>query len=259
MTSGSGAAEVASSRADATWATWTRVGRSRRASGVCDHRRHDGGARARAAAEELRGDPARGDLLALGAVHPTPAHHNPRGRQRHREDVRGLQDRRDCLVGRRLALVELDREDEAWLGQDGLADTLRPRLELCGADLARVHTLTEWRNSASAGAVTLKDLDVLGRAFQQVKPALVVIDPLQAFIGSDVHMGSANKTRPVLAALGELAEKHDTAILITRHLTKAQTAKVGYRGMGGVDFTAAVRSLPSPAATHRPESTASCT
>lgn len=127
--------------------------------------------------------------------------------------------------------------------EDGLADTLRPRLELCGADLARVHTLTEWKTSDGSGAVTLKDIDVLGRAFKQVKPALVVIDPLQAFIGADVHMGSANKTRPVLAALGELAEKHDTAIVIVRHLTKSQTTKVGYRGMGGVDFTAAVRSL----------------
>lgn len=127
--------------------------------------------------------------------------------------------------------------------EDGLADTLRPRLEQCGADLRRVHTLTEWADSTSSGAITLKDVDVLGRAFKQVRPALVVVDPLQAFLGSDVHMGSANKTRPVLAALGELAERHDVAIVIVRHLTKAQTTKVGYRGMGGVDFTAAVRSL----------------
>lgn len=127
--------------------------------------------------------------------------------------------------------------------EDGLADTLRPRLEQCGADLRRVHTLTEWSDSTRSGSITLKDIDVLGRAFRQARPALVVVDPLQAFLGPDVHMGSANQTRPVLAALGELAERFDVAIVIVRHLTKAQTTKVGYRGMGGVDFTAAVRSL----------------
>lgn len=137
---------------------------------------------------------------------------------------------------RRGAAIIMSRED-------GLADTLRPRLEQCGADLHKVHTLTEWADSENSGAITLKDVDVLGHAFRQVRPALVVIDPLQAFLGADVHMGSANKTRPVLAALGELAERHDVAIVIVRHLVKSQTSKVGYRGMGGVDFTAAVRSL----------------
>ncbi|MEZ0227354.1 MAG: AAA family ATPase, partial [Planctomycetota bacterium] len=137
---------------------------------------------------------------------------------------------------RRGAAIIMSRED-------GLADTLRPRLELCGADLKRVHTLTEWKNTAQEGAITLKDIDVLERAFKAVKPALVVIDPLQAFIGADVHMGSANKTRPVLAALGALAERHDTAVVIVRHLTKGRTAKATYRGLGGVDFSAAVRSL----------------
>lgn len=127
--------------------------------------------------------------------------------------------------------------------EDGLADTLRPRLELCGADLRRVHTLTGWKNSASAGAVTLKDVDVLEAAFKTIGPALVVIDPLQGFIGADVHMGSANKTRPVLAALGDLAEKHETAVLIVRHLTKSQSRTPSYQGLGGVDFSAAVRSL----------------
>lgn len=137
---------------------------------------------------------------------------------------------------KRGAVIVMSRED-------GLADTLRPRLERCGADLKRVHTLTGWENSASSGAVTLKDVDVLESAFRRTRPALVVIDPLQAFIGADVHMGSANKTRPVLAALGELAERHDTAVVIVRHLTKTKSRTAAHQGLGGVDFSAAVRSL----------------
>lgn len=131
--------------------------------------------------------------------------------------------------------------------EDGLGDTLVPRLQAVGADLSRVHALAGWkleeRGKKRTGPVSLVDVDVLERALVRVKPALVVIDPLQAFLGPDVDMHRANEVRPLLSGLVKLAEKHACAILAIRHLAKAGGSRAIYRGMGSIDFTAAARSV----------------
>jgi hypothetical protein len=132
--------------------------------------------------------------------------------------------------------------------EDGLADTLRPRLDAAGADVTRVHALTGWRltdeqGKAVEGAVTLGDVPVLEQALTQVKPKLVVIDPLQAFMGAGVDMHRANETRPLLTALGNLAEKYNLAVVCIRHLNKTVGGKALYAGLGSIDFAAAARSV----------------
>ena len=73
--------------------------------------------------------------------------------------------------------------------------------------------------------------------------ALLVIDPIQAFLG-DLDMHRSNETRPVLQALGKLIERHNVTALCIRHPAKSGQGggKAIYRGLGSIDFIGAGRS-----------------
>ncbi len=127
--------------------------------------------------------------------------------------------------------------------EDGLGDTLRPRLDAAGADVHRVHALVGWQQGETQGCIWLGDLPPFEDALKAVRPALVVVDPLQAYLGASVDMRRANEVRPVLAGLAALAEQYDCAILTIRHLTKSAQDRAVYRGLGSIDFAAAARSI----------------
>ena len=126
--------------------------------------------------------------------------------------------------------------------EDGLADTIRPRLDKMGADPNKIYILKAWKKGDKEGSITLNDVDVIRGALDQIQPDLLIVDPLQGFLGAGVDMFRSNETRPVLAKLGALAEEYDTTIILIRHLTK-HTGKAIYRGQGSIDFSAAVRSV----------------
>jgi len=101
-----------------------------------------------------------------------------------------------------------------------------------------------WVSLAIATAVSLgKGLTILESLIQQVKPALVIIDPLVAYLGAGVDIHRANETRAVMAKLADIAERYTVAILTVRHLTKGGTLKPIYRGLGSIDLAAACRSV----------------
>jgi hypothetical protein len=131
--------------------------------------------------------------------------------------------------------------------EDSIAYTLGPRLKSMGGDPARVIGLKAAdvviQGKHIPRTVTLSDVGVIEKAIIAEKPALVVVDPLQSFLGADVDMHRANEVRPVLDGLGALAEKHRCAVLCIRHLAKARASKAIYGGMGSIDFTGAVRSV----------------
>jgi RecA-family ATPase len=127
--------------------------------------------------------------------------------------------------------------------EDGLTDTLRPRLDKAGTDLNRIYALTgteeiDETGKLKSGNVSLKDLDVIEAALQQIKPALVVVDPLQAYLGAKVDIYRANEVRPILVGLAALTEKYKCAVLYIRHLGKSQQDRVVYRGLGSIGFSA---------------------
>lgn len=129
--------------------------------------------------------------------------------------------------------------------EDGLGDTLRPRLEKMGANLNNILAL-EGKYQAGKEDLTLvslQDIEVLRNAFEMVEPSLVVIDPIQGFLGPDVNMNRAEEVRPLMSMLGKLAEEFKCAVLLIRHLTKSGKDKASYRGMGSIDFTGAARSV----------------
>ena len=121
--------------------------------------------------------------------------------------------------------------------EDGMGDTIKPRLVEAGADLSRGMVIDD-----SEEALTLSD-DRIEKAVRQNYVRLVIIDPVQAFIGADVDMNRANEVRPVFRKLGMIAEKTGCAIVLIGHLNKSSGAQSTYRGLGSIDIMAAVRSL----------------
>ncbi|MCP4203756.1 MAG: AAA family ATPase [bacterium] len=122
--------------------------------------------------------------------------------------------------------------------EDGLADTLRPRLDRLGADVDRIFGVEDLLDlSAPQG------LGVLERAIREREPRLVVIDPVVAYVGARTDLHRANQVRAVLGPLARLAAKTRTAVVAIRHLNKSQGTHSLYRGHGSIDFTAAARSV----------------
>jgi hypothetical protein len=70
----------------------------------------------------------------------------------------------------------------------------------------------------------------------------VVLDPIVAYMDGRLDIHRANAVRSMLAPLAAMAAKHNCSIVIVRHLGKAQHKQAIHRGIGSVDFTAAVRS-----------------
>jgi Bifunctional DNA primase/polymerase, N-terminal/AAA domain/Primase C terminal 1 (PriCT-1) len=119
---------------------------------------------------------------------------------------------------------------------------LRPRFDSLGGDPARFFLLRGVVNAdESPGSITLKDTEQLEDAIRSHEIRLVVIDPLQSFLGAEVDAHRANETRPVLDGLIRLAERTGCAIVITRHLSKGIGGSATYRGMGSIDITGAAR------------------
>ena len=121
--------------------------------------------------------------------------------------------------------------------EDGLADTIKPRLEMSGADCSRVLVIDE-----GSRELTLCDAR-LERAIRETGARLIVLDPLQAYLGNDVDMHRANEVRPVMKQVAAVAERTQCAVILIGHMNKAQGLKSGYRGLGSIDFRAAARSV----------------
>ena len=123
--------------------------------------------------------------------------------------------------------------------EDGLGDTVKPRLMEAGANLDRVLVINE---QALGGHIALSDRE-LETAIRENDAKLLIIDPIQAFLGSNVDMNRANEVRPIFRWLGDMAERTGCAIVLIGHLNKASGMQSTYRGLGSIDFTASVRSL----------------
>ena len=107
-----------------------------------------------------------------------------------------------------------------------------------------VHISASWLDAEDKEqAFTLKHLPLLDAKMQELKPRLVVLDPIQSFFG-DVDMHRANQTRPLLDALSALAEAHNCAIVCIRHPAKPGEGigKALHRGLGSVDLIGAART-----------------
>ena len=121
--------------------------------------------------------------------------------------------------------------------EDGLADTVKPRLEDSGADCKRIMVIDDSEDSLSMNDVRIE------AAIRTTGAKLLILDPLQAYLGDKVDMNRANETRDITKRLGTIAEKTGCAVVLIGHMNKGRGAKAAYRGIGSIDFFAIARSV----------------
>ena len=120
--------------------------------------------------------------------------------------------------------------------EDGLADTVKPRLEAAGANCENISVIDE----------SIKSLSMIDERMEEAvirtKAKLLILDPIQAYLGGGMDMNRANEARNMTKKLATLAEKYQCAIVLVGHMNKAGN-KAAYRGMGSIDFFAVARSV----------------
>ena len=121
--------------------------------------------------------------------------------------------------------------------EDGMGDTIKPRLMDAGADLDRVLSIVEDKKQLS-----LLD-ERIEKAIREHNARLMILDPIQGYIGSRVDINRANEIRTVLKSVSSVAEQTGCAIVLIGHLNKASGSSSAYRGLGSIDFRAAARSV----------------
>ena len=121
--------------------------------------------------------------------------------------------------------------------EDGLADTVKPRLLQAGADCEKVLVIDESEKSLSMLDERIEE------ALIKTGARVLILDPIQAYLGSGTDMNRANEVRNMTKRLAALAEKYKCAIILIGHMNKAAGNKAAYRGMGSIDFYAVARSV----------------
>lgn len=121
--------------------------------------------------------------------------------------------------------------------EDGYADTIKPRLEPMIPNFDNILMIDEEKE-----ALDLLD-DRIEQTMERHRPALMVFDPLQAYLGADVDMHRANEVRPILAHVGRLAEKYECAVIFIMHNSKMGSNQALYRALGSIDIPAIARSM----------------
>ena len=121
--------------------------------------------------------------------------------------------------------------------EDGLADTIKPRLRKSKAEMSNIYCIDE-----SERSLTLLD-HRLEEAIEKTGSRLLILDPVQGYLASGTDMNRANDIRQHMKALSAVAERTGCAVILVGHLNKAAGISSSYRGLGSIDFRAAARSV----------------
>lgn len=124
--------------------------------------------------------------------------------------------------------------------EDGLADTVRPRLDAAGADVRRVHAWLHREGSAELPRFP-GDVDELRRHIETTGARLLVIDPLNAFVDARLDVHKDQHVRAAMAPLARALEETGCSALIVRHLNKKSGASAMHRGGGSIAITGVAR------------------
>ncbi len=128
--------------------------------------------------------------------------------------------------------------------EDGLADTIRPRVDAAGGDVSKVLALATVPDEYGEDRLLSipDDIPIIERGIRQVGASLVVMDPLMAFLGGNVNSHKDQDIRRALAPLARMAERTGAAVVIVRHLNKATGGSALYRGGGSIGIIGAARA-----------------
>ena len=121
--------------------------------------------------------------------------------------------------------------------EDDNSDTIKPRLEVHKANCENVCFIEK------EDGLLFMDDDSIEQAIRKSNAKLLVLDPIQAYIGDNVDMNRANVIQPRMTKLKETAEKTGCAIVLIGHMNKNSGGKANYRNLGSIDISAAARSV----------------
>lgn len=126
--------------------------------------------------------------------------------------------------------------------EDDAGDTIRPRLEVAGADLDKVGLLHfETPEGESLLPEFPRDGEALGDAVEAIDAALVIIDPLMLYLGSEINANRDAEVRRALNPIIKAAQRTGAAVLVLRHFTKGGGANALYRGGGSIAIIGSAR------------------
>jgi AAA domain len=130
--------------------------------------------------------------------------------------------------------------------EDERGTTIVPRLRAAGACLSRCFFGERVEAAGRRDVVRYlslpSDEDQLADEIKARQPALVVIDPVMAFLDPEVRTNSDQSVRRALNCLNHMAEATGAAFLLVRHLNKGAGTKAMYRGGGSIGFVGLARS-----------------
>ena len=121
--------------------------------------------------------------------------------------------------------------------EDGVADTVKPGLLSANAECSRIKVIDDTEKSL------YMDDERLEIAIREQNAKLLILDPLQAYLGDRVDMNRANEAREMTKKLSAMAERTGCAVILVGHMNKGSGAKAAYRGIGSIDFFAIARSV----------------
>jgi AAA domain len=132
--------------------------------------------------------------------------------------------------------------------EDGESNTVRPRLEVAGANLDKVHFVDSVAVATGRGETDRmlaldKDIAAIEKMLHD-NPAirLVVIDPASSYLG-DARMEKEQEVRRALGPLAQLAERMDVTFLLVMHNNKRGDVSALHRVMGAVAMSGVARAV----------------
>lgn len=126
--------------------------------------------------------------------------------------------------------------------EDGVADTIRPRVEAAGGDIDRVFSMA---GVMSQGQEVTPDLslhmELIRNQVIEHDIGLIIIDPIMALLGGKVDSYRDQDVRTITTPLARLAEELDVIVLVVRHPNKSASSNALTRGGGSMAFIGAAR------------------
>ena len=148
----------------------------------------------------------------------------------------------DGLAGIRGGVLVLSAED-------GLEDTIRPRIDAAGGNPAAITAMTGFAYPAGDGKMLIRpaglpcDLPAIEAAIIAQGVVLVIVDVLMAYLGDSINSHRDQDIRRALGPLAAMAGRCHCCVLVLRHLNKATGASAIYRGGGSIGIAGAARAV----------------
>ena len=122
--------------------------------------------------------------------------------------------------------------------EDGISDTIIPRLEQAGGRISNFFFIKE-----NGGPANSLDQESIEQVIMKTGARILIIDPIQIALGKSFYTGEFGCVRNYMDMLANIANQTGCAIILIGHLNKNESGKELYRGSGSVDIVAAARSV----------------